>query len=81
MDDLKKAIRRALITRFGVKVPVTDETGLFSRGLIDSLSVVELVTFVEEELGRPIAPADITLDNFDSIDRIARYAGKTGGAA
>jgi acyl carrier protein len=81
MDDLKQALRRALTTRFGVRVPVADETELFSRGLIDSLSVVELVSFVEEQLGRPIPPADITLENFDSIDRIARYAGRPGGAA
>lgn len=81
MDQLKKAIRRALVTRFGVKVPLDDDTALFSRGLIDSLNVVELVTFVEEELGRPIAPAEITLDNFDSINRIARFAEKTGGPA
>lgn len=81
MDDLKKALRRALPARFGVRVPITDETGLFSLGLVDSLSVVDLVGFVEEQLGRPIPPGDITLDNFDSIERIARYAGKTGGAA
>lgn len=81
MDDLKKALRRALATRFGVKVPLEEDTALFSRGLIDSLNVVELVTFVEEEIGRPIPPADITLDNFDSIARIARYAGNSGGAS
>ena len=81
MDDLKKSLRRALATRFGVRTPVDDDTGLFSRGLIDSLNVVELVSFVEEELGRPIPPGDITLDNFDSINRIVRYADKLGGPA
>jgi len=81
MDDLKKAIRRALVSRFGVRVPVDDDTQLFSRGLIDSLNVVELVTFVEEELGRQIPPVDITIENFDSINRIVRFAGKLGGPA
>jgi len=79
MDDLKSAIKRALATRFGVRVPLHDDTELFSRGLIDSLNVVELVTFVEGELGRPIPPADITLENFDSIARIVRYAGTSRG--
>lgn len=81
MEDLKKALRQALAAKFGVRVPVGDDTELFSRGLIDSLNVVELVTFVEGELGRPIPPADITLDNFDTINRIARFAGKLGGPA
>ena len=81
MDDLKKAVRRALVSRFGVRGAFDDDTQLFTRGLIDSLNVVELVTFVEEELGRPINPADITMDNFDSINRIARFAEKLGGPA
>jgi len=81
MENLKKAIRGALVSRFGVRVPVNDDTELFSRGLIDSLNVIELVTFVEGELGKAIPPADITLDNFDTINRIARFAGTLGGPA
>ena len=74
MDDLKAALRRALVSRFGVKGALNDDTKLFSGGLIDSLSVIELVSFVESEIGCAIPPAAITLENFDSIDRIARYA-------
>lgn len=74
MDDLRIALRRGLVEHFNVKVPFDDDTELFTRGLIDSLNVVELVTFVEETLGRPIAPADITVANFDSINRIVRFA-------
>lgn len=79
-EDLKKSIRRALATRFGVRAKVEDVTGLFSGGFIDSLNVVELVTFVEEQIGCAIPPTDITLENFDSIDRIVRYARKLNGA-
>jgi acyl carrier protein len=80
MDDLKKSLQRALVSRFGVKGPVDGDTELFSRGLIDSLNVVELVTFVEEALGCAIPPADITLENFDSINRIVRFAEKLRGS-
>lgn len=74
MDELKKSLRLALPSRFGVKGDLTDDTGLFSGGLIDSLSVMDLVGFVEEQIGAPIRPGDITLENFDSIDRIVRFA-------
>jgi len=74
MQDLGGALRRALATRFGVRVGLDDDTGLFSGGLIDSLSVIELVSFVEGEIGCAIPPADITLENFDSINRIVRFA-------
>ncbi len=81
MDELKNALRRALVGRFGVKGSLEDDTGLFSEGLIDSLSVMDLVAFVEEQLGCPIPPAEITLDNFDSINRIARFGAKLSGKA
>lgn len=74
MNELKPALRRALVSRFGVKGALDDDTKLFSGGLIDSLNVIELVSFVETEIGCAIPPAAITLENFDSIDRIVRYA-------
>ena len=80
IDALKAALRQELSTTFRVAVPVSDETALFSGGLIDSLSVMELVSFVERKLGRPIEPTDITLDNFDSVARIAQFARKTAPA-
>ena len=73
MDDLKTALRLALVSRFGVKGPLDDDTRLFSSGLIDSLSVMDLVCLVESEIGCAIPPADITLDHFDSVDRILRF--------
>lgn len=74
MDNLRTSLRRALVTRFGVKVALTDDTGLFSGGLIDSLSVMDLVGFVEETIGCVIPPAEITFEHFDSIESIVRFA-------
>lgn len=74
VEALKAALRLELASRFRVAGPVGDDTALFSGGLIDSLSVMELVSFVEGRLGRAVSPIDITLDNFDSIDRIAQFA-------
>jgi acyl carrier protein len=74
MGDLRARLRRGLVARFGVRDGVDDDTGLFSGGLIDSLSVIELISFVEAEIGLSIPPADITLENFDSINRIVRLA-------
>jgi acyl carrier protein len=74
MDKLRNKLRHELVTRFGVKAPVGDDTALFSGGIIDSLSVMDLVLFVEAVLERSIPPADINLNNFDSINSIVRFA-------
>jgi acyl carrier protein len=80
-SDLKEALRTALVTQFRVdRRTLDDDTGLFSQGLIDSLSVMDLVAFVEGKIGRPIDPAHITLENFDSVARIVRYVGTIDGA-
>ena len=78
MEELSNVLRRALVSRFGVRQALEDDTALFSAELIDSLNVMELVCFVEEQLGCAIPPAEITLENFDSISRIMRFASKLG---
>jgi len=40
---------------------------------IDSLGVVGLVTYLEQEFGIVIPPEDVVLDNFRTIDAIATY--------
>jgi acyl carrier protein len=75
MNDLREALRRELVTRFRVpKADLEDSTPLFSSGLIDSLSVMELVFFVEQQIGAPIPPTGITLEHFDSVELITVYA-------
>ena len=52
---------------------INGETPLFSSGLIDSFSLVTLMTFVEKECKFRINPVDVNLNNFDSIDKIVAY--------
>ena len=75
MEELNKALRGALASRFGI---LEDDTALFSDGLMDSLSVIELVSFIEKQIGCAIPPAEITLQNFDSINRIVRFISGLG---
>jgi D-alanine--poly(phosphoribitol) ligase subunit 2 len=75
-EELSKALRRALVSRFGVQQPLEDDTPLFSAGLMDSLTVIELVSLVEEQLGCAMPPAAITLQNFDSISRIVQFTSR-----
>jgi acyl carrier protein len=43
-----------------------------ARGLIDSMGLLVLIAFVEEEFDLELEPADITLANFATIADIAR---------
>jgi acyl carrier protein len=52
---------------------VSEDTELFSTGLLDSLSVMDLVMLVEEQSGCAIPPKAVTLENFDTINRVVGF--------
>lgn len=52
---------------------VSEDTVLFSSGLIDSFAMIDLVSFIEQDLGVTMKPSDITLDNLDTLGRIVAF--------
>ena len=70
----RESIRRYLQEKQGIEPEdFEDDTMLFSSGLIDSFSMVKLIMFIEDAAGFRVHPADVTLDNFDSITRILAF--------
>jgi acyl carrier protein len=68
------AIREYLTTELGVDSAELDsETLLFSSGLVDSFALMSLMTYIESETGHVIPPADVKLENLDSISLIRAY--------
>lgn len=55
------------------KLSATETTALFSDGTIDSVGMIDLIAFIEQETGIEVGQADVTLDNFDSIELILAY--------
>jgi len=53
---------------------VNDETPLFTSGRADSFAVTDLILFVEESIGHRLPAFEVTMENFDSIDRILGLA-------
>jgi acyl carrier protein len=53
---------------------------LLGNGVIDSLGVMELITFLEEQFAIQVADAEVTEDNLGSINAIARYVQTKRGA-
>ena len=51
---------------------VTDEESLTTNGVIDSLAIFRLVSFLEDAFGLRIADEEIVNDNFKSVNDIDR---------
>jgi D-alanine--poly(phosphoribitol) ligase subunit 2 len=58
----------------GLNGETSADTLLFSSGALDSLAMLSLIGLVEQMAGIQINAEDVTLDNFDSVARIARFA-------
>ncbi len=48
-------------------------TDLLLTGLVDSLGVVQIVGWIEDSTGIDIDPADVVLDNFQTVDQMVAY--------
>jgi acyl carrier protein len=54
---------------------MTDDD-LLNSGLIDSLGIMRLIAFIENEFGMKIPPQDMVIENFMSVEAIANYIQK-----
>ncbi len=59
---------------------ISDTESLIESGIMDSTGVLELVSFLEGELGIKVDDADIVPENLNSIEAITRYAAAKLGA-
>lgn len=52
---------------------IVGSTDLLLTGLVDSLGVLDIVGWMEDNFSIEIDPADITLENFQTADLMAAY--------
>ncbi len=51
----------------------SDDESFLASGLIDSLGIVQLVSFVERTDAMKVPDRDLVPDNFDSVAKLAAY--------
>ena len=52
---------------------IADEQDLIGEGILDSLGILLLSDFIEGEYGIVIEPDEVVIENFSSLDAIARF--------
>ena len=73
----KQTIITYLSDNFNIEESEVDETtSLFSSRILDSFSMVELVSFIEETAGVKFGVLELNLDNLDTIENIIRFVEK-----
>lgn len=49
------------------------DTDLLLTGAVDSLGVIRITQWMEDELGIDVDPGDVTLENFQTVSRMVGY--------
>jgi acyl carrier protein len=62
-------------------LPLRNGTSLLETGVLDSISLLRLVVFIQERLGIVVDDVDLVPENFDTVDAICAYLRSRAGEA
>ncbi|MGE3819855.1 MAG: acyl carrier protein [Isosphaeraceae bacterium] len=84
MDEIRSAVHNYILHEF---LPgedpdeLTDETPLISGGILDSISTLRLVAFIEDHFSVTVEAHEAGVDNLDSVGQITRLIAEKKSAA
>lgn len=71
-EQIKEYIaRNMLFNDNGYGFP--EDASFLEEGIVDSVGIMELVAFIEENMGLKVADQEIVPENFDSVTQLAAY--------
>jgi acyl carrier protein len=84
LADIKTMVRQYLadnVLLAGGVDDLRDDSSFLERNLLDSTGVLELVAFIEDTWSFKVGDDEVVPENLDSIERVATYVARKGGAA
>jgi acyl carrier protein len=84
MEDIEKVVHGYILNEF---LPgedpgeLTDRTALITGGILDSITTLKLVVFLEEHFGITVEAHEAGVEHLDSIGQIARLIAEKKQAA
>ena len=76
MLDIETQIKQFVLDNLvfgGTLDDIDADASFMASGTIDSLGVLELITFVEERYGIEVLDEEVLPENFDSVRNLATY--------
>ena len=76
-QDIKTTVKTFILNEFlpgEDPAALTDDTPLMTTGILDSIAVVKMVTFLENQFGITIKPHESVVENMNTLSDIVRLA-------
>ncbi len=70
MNEIQSKVKHFLVSECGLSENTNPEDPIFSAHLIDSLGVLILMNFLEEEFSVKLSPFEVGLEDFDNLTKI-----------
>lgn len=73
--EIEQKIREFIVKNlyFAEGENIGDQDSFLETGVVDSMGVMELVSYIQAEFGVPVAQQEIVVENFDSIQKLAAF--------
>ncbi len=77
LKDAKNALKKFISeTSFTNIEKITDDVMIFRDGIFDSMGLMTLITFLEDNFQLQIKDTDLVEENFESVNAIYRFLEK-----
>ena len=73
LGNIETVLKEYIAEEFMFDRPATDlssDLSLIQEGIIDSLGIFMLVSFIDEKFDVKVEPDDIVLENFETVSKI-----------
>lgn len=57
-------------------VEITRDTDLFANNVLDSMEIITLIAYIQEEFNVEFSAEDLQFDYFQTVDAILKWIGK-----
>ena len=68
-----KVVEHILSSSFNEKSKIEEDTMIFKEGILDSMGLMTLITYLEEEFGIATQDTDLVEENFETITAITNF--------
>ena len=75
-QDIKATLKTFILNEYlpgEDPAALTDTTPLMTTGILDSIAVLKVVTFLENQFGITIEPHEAVIENLNTLSDIARF--------
>ncbi len=74
-NHVNSEIRKFILEKFPLarRSELKDSDALLESGIVDSLGVLDLVSFLEQQFSIPVTDEELIPENFQTVERIAAF--------